>query len=73
MLLANTASKLFFRSTDSVAQRYVRGISPLTPGRPNVADVRPLSTLRPRECYAVLADGRMERRRLDAFAAGNYA
>ena len=69
MLLANTATKLFFRSTDGVAHRYVAGLCPLTPGRPNVVDVRPLSTLRPGECYAVLADGRMERRRLEAFAA----
>ena len=67
MLLANTATKLFFRSTDGVAQRYVQGISPLTPSRPNVADVRPLSTLRPGECYAVLADGRMGRRRIGQF------
>ena len=69
MLLANTATKLFFRSTDGMAQRYVGGLCPLTPGRPSVADVRPLSTLRPGECYAVLADGRLERRRLTAFVA----
>ena len=69
MLLANTATKLFFRSTDGMAQRYVGSLCPLTPGRPSVADVRPLSTLRPGECYAVLADGRLERRRLTAFAA----
>ena len=67
MLLANTATKLFFRSTDGTAQRHVRDLCPLTPGRPSVADVRPLSTLRPGECYAVLADGRMERRRLGQF------
>ncbi len=67
MLLANTATKLFFRSTDGIAQRYVRDLCPLTPDRPCVADVRPLSTLRPGECYAVLADGRMERRRLGQF------
>ena len=68
MLLANTATKLFFRSTDAGSQQYVRDLCPLTPGRPSVADVRPLSTLRPGECYAVLADGRMERRRLDPYA-----
>ena len=56
MLLANTATKLFFRSTDGMAQRYVGGLCPLTPGRPSVADMRPLSTLRPGECYAVLVD-----------------
>ena len=32
--------------------------------RPSVADVQPLSTLRPAESYAVLAGGRMERRRI---------
>ena len=47
-MLANTATKLFFRSTDGMAQRYVGGLCPLTPG------VRPLSTLRPGGCYAVL-------------------
>ncbi len=67
MLLANTATKLFFRSTNGFSQQYVRDLCPLTPGRPSVADVRPLSTLRPGECYAVLADGRMERRRLGQF------
>ena len=70
MLLANTATKLFFRSTDGVAMRHVRDLCPLTPGRPSVADVRPPSTLRPGECYAVLADGRMERRRLDPLVPG---
>ena len=67
MLLANTATKLFFRSTNGMAQRHVRDLCPLTPGRPSVADVRPPSTLRLGECYAVLADGRMERRRLGQF------
>ena len=71
MLLANTATKLFFRSTDGMAQRYVGSLCPLTPGRPSVADVRPLSTLRPGECYAVLADGRLERRRLTAFTVAD--
>lgn len=71
MLLANTATKLFFRSTDGMAQRYVAGLCPLAPGRPCVAEVRPLSTLRPGECYAVLADGRLERRRLAAFEAAS--
>ena len=71
MLLANTATKLFFRSTDGVAMRHVRDLCPLTPGRPSVADVRPPSTLRPGECYAVLADGRMERRRLDPLVPAN--
>ena len=40
MLLANTATKLLFRSTDGMAQRYVRDLGPLTPGRPSVADGR---------------------------------
>ena len=69
MLLANTATKLFFRSTDAASQRHVRDLCPLVPGRPSVADVRPLSTLRPDECYAVLADGRTERRRFSPLPA----
>ena len=40
-----------------MAQQYVRGLCPMTPGRQSVADVRPISTLRPGECYAVLAEG----------------
>ena len=52
------------RPTDGMAQRYVGG---LTPGRPSMANVRLLYTLRPGECYAVLADGRLERRRLLPF------
>ena len=34
-----------------------------------MVDLRPLSTLLPGECYAALADGRFERRRLEAFDA----
>lgn len=69
MLLANTGTKLLFRSTDGPSQEYVRDCCPLTPGRPSVVDVRPLSSLRPGECYAVLADGRLERRRLVPYSA----
>ena len=48
-------------------------LCPLTLGRPSVADVRPLSTLRPGECYAELADAPLERRRLMAFASNSRA
>ena len=37
MLLANTATQLFYRSADGTAQHYVGGLCPLTPGRPSVA------------------------------------
>ena len=67
VLWNNTASKLFFRSTDPQTAHRVDELSPHRPGLPDVTRVRPLSTLAPGECYAALADGRFERRQLEPF------
>ena len=61
----NTATKLFFRSTDTQTARRVDDLCPTYPGLTRVTYVRPLATLRPGECYAVLSDGRFERRQLE--------
>ena len=68
MLWTNTGTKLVFRSTDPQTAERVGELCPYQPGLAGVTRVRPVSTLAPGECYAVLADGRFERRQLDAFA-----
>ncbi len=60
----NTGSKLFFRSTDPRTADRVDDVCPRLPGHAPVTHVRPLASLAPGECYAVLADGRFERRQL---------
>ena len=67
MLWTNTGTKLVFRSTDPQTAERVGALCPYQPGLAGVTRVRPVSTLAPGECYAVLADGRFERRQLDAF------
>ena len=69
ILLTNTGTKLFFRSTDREVLAFLERQCPVEPGRPKVTEVRPPSTLKPGECYAVLADGRFERRQLAPFGA----
>lgn len=64
----NTASKLVFRSTDPETAARVDELSPYRPGLARVVRVRPVSTLGAGECYAILADGRFERRQLEPFA-----
>ena len=68
ILWNNTASKLVFRSTDPKTARRLAELCPHRPGLAGVVEVRPVSTLGPGECYAVLADGRFERRQLEPFA-----
>ena len=63
LLLTNTASKLFFRSTEQETRNLLDSICPGT-GPNRVTGLRPPSTLRPGECYASLPDGRFERRQL---------
>ena len=64
ILLNNVGTKLFFRTTDEGTIRRIRSLCPSVPERPRLVDVRPPSTLAPGECYAVLPDGRFERRQL---------
>ena len=70
MLVTNTATKLVFRSTDPKTMDPLHALCPRHPGLDAVTLVRPLTTLAPGECYALLPDGRFERRRLDPFEAG---
>ena len=65
ILLNNTGTKLFFRTTDSALHETIERLCPLTPSLPKVTQVRPPSTLRPGECYAVVTDGRFLRCRID--------
>ncbi len=67
VLLNNVGTKLFFRTTDEGTIQRIRSLCPSVPDRPRVVDVRPPSTLAPGECYAVLPDGRFERRQLAPF------
>ena len=65
ILWNNAGTKFFFRSTDPRTASRVEDLCPYRPGLSPVTQVRPLSTLSPGECYAVLADGRFERRQLE--------
>ena len=69
VLLNNAGAKLFFRTTDPETHGLIAGLCPEPTEGPKVVDLRPPSTLLPGECYAALADGRFERRRLEAFDA----
>ena len=65
ILLNNTGTKLFFRTTDGALHDTIDRLCPMTPGLPKATQVRPPSSLRPGECYAVVTDGRFMRCRID--------
>ncbi len=65
ILLNNTGTKLFFRTTDKALHETIDRLCPLTPHLPKSTQVRPPSTLRPGECYAVVTDGRFLRCKID--------
>ena len=65
ILWSNMGSKFFLRSTDPALVRRVEELCPTRPGLCLLTQVRPLSALLPGEVYAVLADGRFERRQLE--------
>ena len=65
ILWTNTGSKLIFRTTDPTTASRLHELCPTRPGIPPVSRVRPLATLAPGESYALLADGRFERRQLE--------
>lgn len=73
VLLNNAGTKLLFRSTDEATRRRLDDLCPEPSSGAKVTAVRPPSTLRPGECYAVTADGRFERRQLEAFDAERTA
>ena len=65
ILLNNTGTKLFFRTTDQALHRTIDRLCPVAPDLPKATQVRPPSSLRPGECYAVVTDGRFLRCRID--------
>ena len=65
ILLANTATKFFFRSTDADTAARVATLAPHRPEFPPATAVRTLASLLPGEAYISLADGRFERRQLE--------
>ena len=68
MLWNNTGNKIVFRSTCPRTAQRIDDLAPYRPGLAGVTRVRPVSTLATGECYAVLADGRFERRQLLPFS-----
>ena len=69
IIFNNTATKMFFRSTDEETVRRVRTVSPRMSDGHSVIDIRPLSTLKAGECYASFPDGRFERVQIEEYAA----
>ena len=69
IILNNTGTKIFFRSTDQDTAELVSHICPEGRDGRKVVGFRPLSTLSVGECYASLPDGRFERVQLSAFEA----
>ena len=67
VLWNNAASKLVFRTTDERTAQRMDALSPHRPGMAGAVRVRPPASLAPGEAYAVLADGRFERRQLAPF------
>ena len=72
ILWNNTANKLVFRTTDPKTASRVDDLCPYRPGLAGVVRVRPVSTLKTGECYAMLSDGRFERRQLEPFEPGRW-
>ena len=64
VIWTNTATKVAFRSTDRETLSRVSELCLQTPGLARVVEVRPLSSLAVGQCYAAVADGRLERCRL---------
>ena len=65
ILLSNTGTKMFFRTTDGALHATIDRLCPVAPDLPKATQVRPPSSLRPGECYAVVTDGRFLRCRID--------
>ena len=66
IILANTPSKFFFRSTDDQTVNWLRSqLPPPGNGGAHIVDVRRPAQLRPGEAYYLLADGRWGRGQAD--------
>ena len=63
----NTGTKMFFRTTDEETSWRVRTVGPILSDGRSVIESRPLSTLKPGECYASFPDGRFERVQIDEY------
>ncbi len=63
ILVTNTGTKLFFRSTDPGTTNTLMDLipEPYRKDRPHVVRVRPPATMQPGECYYVLVNGRVGR------------
>jgi len=63
IILINTGTKLFFRTTDNATANSLSGLIPAPPQpyKLHVVRVRPLSTLKPGECYYLLVNGKAGR------------
>lgn len=61
ILLNNTGTMLFFRTTDGALHETIDRLCPITPNLPKATQVRPPCTLRPGECYTLVTDGRFVR------------
>ena len=70
VLLTNTATKLFFRTSERDSLSLIDSLSPLASNGMSLSRTRPPGAMAPGECYAALADGRFERRQLDMLPGG---
>lgn len=70
VLLTNTATKLFFRTSEGASLDRIDRLSPLAANGMGLSRMRPPAEMAPGECYAALADGRFERRQLDMLPGG---
>jgi hypothetical protein len=70
ILVTNTGTKMFFRTTDSSTADTLSHLipEPHRQDRPHVVKVRPPSTLQPGECYYVLVNGASGRGQIRASA-----
>ena len=67
MLIANTSTKMVFRSTEGNVRELVGQLCPGGPDRLPITAIRPPSTLAAEECYAALPNGRFVRRQLKPY------
>ncbi len=70
-LLANTGTKLVFRTSDWETQNELDRFCPGRPGEPKVTHLRPATGLEPGEVYASLVDGRFDRCQLEQWVPDN--
>lgn len=73
VMLSNVGNKFFFRNTDQGTHAFLQGMIPYSPlFSIHVLAVRPLSSLRPGECYALLANGDWGRHQVRLGKSGGH-